>query len=107
MHVPVTRASSLRFEETVDTNRIRLALVGALLCLVVLGARGAQADEAKPAEPGQPTAPSLADVVGAAGIGVQGYVEAAWSYRSAAGVVTSRAADRACGAEPQSCKVDR
>ncbi len=105
MHVPVTRASSLRFEETLDTNRIRLALGGALLCLVVLGAPGAQADEAKPAEPAKPTAPSLTDVLGASGIDLHGYVDAAYSYLSGAGVFTSGVADRVFDTEPNSFNV--
>jgi len=105
MHVPVTRASSLRFEETVDTNRIRLALGGALLCLVVLGARGAQADEAKPAEPVKPTAPSLTDVLGASGIDLHGYMDVAYSYLSGAGVFTSGVADRVFDTEPNSFNV--
>ena len=105
MHVPVTRASSLRFEETVDWNRIRLALGGALLCLVVLGARGAQADEAKPAEPVKPSAPSLTDVLGASAIDLHGYVDAAYSYLSGAGVFTSGVADRVFDTEPNSFNV--
>src|SRR6184192_1449310 len=105
MHVPVTRASSLRFEETVDRNRIRLALGGALLCLVVLGARGARADEAKPAEPVKPSAPSLTDVLGASGIDLHGYMDAAYSYLSGAGVFTSGVADRVFDTEPNSFNV--
>ena len=105
MHVPVTRASSLPFEETVDWNRIRLALGGALLCLVVLGARGAQADEAKPAESVKPSAPSLTDVLGASAIDLHGYVDAAYSYLSGAGVFTSGVADRVFDTEPNSFNV--
>src|SRR5437879_1780488 len=105
MHVPVTRASSLRFEETVDTNRIRLALRGALLCLVVLGARGAQADEGKPAEPAKPTAEPLTDVLAASGIDLHGYVDVAYSYLSGAGVFTSGVADRVFDTEPNSFNV--
>ena len=102
MHVPVTRASSLRFEETVDTNRIRLALGGALLCLVVLGARGAQADEAKPAEPVKPTAPPLTDVLAASGIDLHGYMDVAYSYLSGTGIFRSGVADRVFDTEPNS-----
>lgn len=100
MHVPVTRALSLRFEEVFDTNRLRLALGGALLCLLALGARGAHADEAKPAEPAKPTAPSLTDVLAASGIDVHGYVDAAYSYLSGMGLFTSGVADRVFDTEP-------
>jgi hypothetical protein len=100
MHVPVTRASSLRFEEVFDTNRLRLALGGALLCLFALGTRGARADEAKPGEPAKPTAPSLTDVLAASGIDVHGYVDTAYSYLSGMGVFTSGVADRVFDTEP-------
>ena len=105
MRVPVTRALSLRFEETLDTNRIRLALGGALLCLLVLGARGAHADEGKPAEPAKPTAPPLIDVLAASGIDLHGYMDVAYSYLSGAGVFTSGVADRVFDTEPNSFNV--
>src|SRR2546427_446110 len=105
MRVPVTRALSLRFEETLDTNRIRLALGGALLCLLVLGARGAHADEGKPAEPAKPTAEPLTDVLAASGIDLHGYVDVAYSYLSGAGVFTSGVADRVFDTEPNSFNV--
>jgi Putative beta-barrel porin-2, OmpL-like. bbp2 len=100
MHVPVTRALSLRLQEVFDTNRLRLALGGALLCLLALGTRGARADEAKPAEPAKPTAPSLSDVLAASGIDVHGYVDTAYSYLSGMGVFTSGVADRVFDTEP-------
>jgi hypothetical protein len=100
MHVPVTRALSLRLEEVFDTNRLCLALGGALLCLLALGTRGAHADEAKPAEPAKPTAPSLTDVLAASGIDVHGYVDTAYSYLSGMGVFTSGVADRVFDTEP-------
>ena len=100
MHVPVTRALSLRFEEVFDTNRLRLVLGGALLCLLALGTRGAHADEAKPAEPAKPTAPSLTDVLAVSGIDVHGYVDTAYSYLSGMGVFTSGVADRVFDTEP-------
>ena len=100
MHVPVTRALSLRLEEVFDTNRLCLALGGALLCLLALGTRGAHADEAKPAEPAKPNAPSLTDVLAASGIDVHGYVDTAYSYLSGMGVFTSGVADRVFDTEP-------
>ncbi len=100
MHVPVTRALSLRFEEVLDTNRLRLALGGALLCLLAVGTRGAQADEAKPAEPAKPTAPSLTDVLAASSIDLHVYVDTAYSYLAGMGVFTSGVADRVFDTEP-------
>src|SRR2546429_9844786 len=103
MHMPVTRDLSLRFQEVFDMNRFRLALGGALLCLLALGTRGAHADDAaKPAEPAKPTAPSLTDVLTASGIDLHGYVDAAYSYLSGTGTFTSGVADRVFDTEPNS-----
>jgi hypothetical protein len=105
MHVPLTRALSLRFEEVFETNRVRLALGGAVLCLLALTTRGAHADEAKPAETAKSTAPSLTDVLAASGIDVHGYVDTAYSYLSGMGVFTSGVADRVFDTEPNSFNV--
>ena len=103
MHMPVTRDLSLHFEEVFDISRFRLALAGALLCLLALGTRGAHADDAaKPAEPAKPTAPSLTDVLTASGIDLHGYVDAAYSYLSGTGTFTSGVADRVFDTEPNS-----
>src|SRR2546421_9686715 len=103
MHMPVTRDLSLRFQEVFDMNRFRLALGGALLCLLALGTRGAHADDAaKPAEPAKPTAPSLTDVLTGSGVDIHGYLDTAYSYLSGTGIFTSGVADRVFDTEPNS-----
>ena len=100
MHTPVTRISRIHFEEVRDINRFRFALWGALLCIFALGARGAHAEDA--AKPPAPTAPALTDVLTASGVDVHGYVDAAYSYLSGAGIFTSGTANRVFDTEPNS-----
>jgi len=103
MPMPVTRDLSLRFEQVRDLSRFRLALGGALLCILALGARAAHADDAaKPAEPAKPGAPSLTEVLTASGVDLHGYVDAAYSYLTGTGVFTSGVADRVFDTEPNS-----
>src|SRR2546421_9266299 len=103
MHMPVTRDLSLLFQEVFDMIRFRLALGGALLCLLALGTRGAHADDAaKPAEPAKPTAPSLTDVLTGSGVDIHGYLDTAYSYLSGTGIFTSGVADRVFDTEPNS-----
>jgi len=61
------------------------------------------ADE--PATPAAPSGPSLKDVLTTSGIDIHGYVDAAYSYISGAGLFTSGAADRVFDTEPNSFNV--
>jgi hypothetical protein len=103
MHMLVTRDLPRRFAEVFHTDRFRLALGGALLCILALGARGAHAeDTSKSTEPAKPAAPSLTDVLTASGVDLHGYVDVAYSYLSGMGVFTSGVADRVFDTEPNS-----
>jgi hypothetical protein len=60
------------------------------------------ADAAKPAEPAKPTGPTLGDVLGASGISITGYVDAAYEHLSSTGAFTSGVANRVFDFEPSS-----
>src|SRR6266481_4987462 len=74
--------------------------------MILTSAAGMAVAADEPAAPAAaPAGPSLKDVLTTSGIDIHGYVDAAYSYVSGAGVFTSGVADRVFDTEPNSFNV--
>ena len=92
------------------TRKAVSALIGSLCISTLLHAAddakpaeaAKPADAAAPAEPAKPAGPTLSDVLGASGIDLKGYLDAAYSYQTSSGNFTSGTAARVFDTEHSS-----
>jgi len=81
------RSRPISLKEANSMTRFRPMLLGALCSALALGTQVARAEDAK--EPAKPAAPTLADVLGASGITVNGWLDASYSALSGEEYFTS------------------